>query len=109
MGDNYKVIEMDMSYKWWDRWFVVANMTIDTLLDDYSFFNLSPVYLLTRCCSKHFLVRKPRRNLQLIWSRCDIIAFIDNLGGLLTEVHKVCGNDIFAVTQERVTGDDGKR
>ena len=58
---------------------------------------------------KHFLVHKPRRNLQNMWARCDILAFIDNLGGLLTEVNKVCGNDIFAVTQDRVTGDDGKK
>ena len=109
MGDNYKVIEMDTSYKWWDRWFVVANMTIDRLLADYCYSNLSPVYLLTRCCKNHFLVRKPRRNLQNFWSRCDIIAFIDHLGGLLTAVHKVCGDDIFAVTQDRVTGDDGRK
>ena len=109
MGEKYKVIEMDTSYKWWDRWFVVANMTIDRLLADNCYSNLSPVYLLTRCCKNHFLVCKPRRNLQNFWSRCDIIAFIDHLGGLLTAVHKVCGNDIFAVTQDRVTGDDGRK
>ena len=32
---------------------------------------------------------------------------LDNLGGLLTEVLKICGNDIFAVTQDKVIDPDG--
>ena len=32
---------------------------------------------------------------------------IDNFGGLLTEVEKICGNDIFAVTQDKVIDPDG--
>ena len=32
---------------------------------------------------------------------------IDNFRGLLTEVEKVCGNDIFAVTQDKVRDLDG--
>ena len=31
---NYKVIEMDLKDKWWDKWFVVADLTIDILLHD---------------------------------------------------------------------------
>ena len=33
---------------------------------------------------------------------------IDNLGGLLTKVEKVCGNDIYTVTQEKVNDPDGE-
>ena len=100
MGEQYKVIDMDTSYKWWDRWFVVANQKIDKILEDYNYFSLNSVYLITPSCSlkQEFLVRKPRVNLRGIWSKCDIIATIDNFGGLLTEVEKICGNDIFAVT-----------
>ena len=36
MGEQYKVIDMDTSYKWWDRWFVVANQKIDKLLGGLS-------------------------------------------------------------------------
>ena len=109
MGEQYKVIDMDTSYKWWDRWFVVANQKIDKLLEDYNYFSLNSVYLITPSCSlkQEFLVRKPRVNLKGIWSKCDIIATIDNLGGLLTEVEKICGNDIFAVTQDKVIDPDG--
>ena len=52
-------------------------------------------------------MRKPQVNLKGIWSKCDIITTIDNLGGLLTEVEKICGNDIFAVTQDKVIDPDG--
>ena len=40
--------------------------------------------------------------------KCDILDFIDDLGGILTEAEKMCGNDIFAVTQVDVKGEDGK-
>ena len=56
---------------------------------------------------KEFILRKPRRNLQGKWSKCDILDFIDDLG-VLTEAEKFCGNDIFAVMQEDVKGEDGK-
>ena len=55
---------------------------------------------------KQFIVRKPRRNLQGFWSKCDVVGFIDDLGGLLSEVHKFCGNDIHCVTDQRVLGRD---
>ena len=108
MGEQYKVIDMDTSYKWWDRWFVVANQKIDKLLEDYNYFSLNSVYLITPSCSlkQEFLVRKPRVNLKGIWSKCNIITMIDNFGGLLTEVEKICGNDIFAVTQDKVIDPD---
>ena len=35
-----------------------------------------------------------------------MIGFIDDLGGLLCEVHKLCGNDIYCVTDKRVLGRD---
>ena len=110
MGEDYSVVEMNTSEKWWDRWFVVANLTIDRMLPDYNYFGLSPVYVIT--CGqrerKEFILQKPRRNLQGKWSKCDILDFIDDLGGVLTEAEKFCGNDIFAVTQEYVKGEDGK-
>ena len=34
--------------------------------------------------------------------------FIDDLGGVLTKTEKFCGNDIFAVMQEDVKGEDCK-
>ena len=109
MGEQYKVIDMDTSYKWWDRWFVVANQKIDKLLEDYNYFSLNSVYVITPSCSlkQEFLVRKPRVNLKGIWSKFNIIATIDNFGGLLTEVEKICGNDIFTVTQDKVIDPDG--
>ena len=36
----------------------------------------------------------------------DVIGVIDNLGGLLSEVYKFCGNDIFCVTDPRVPEED---
>ena len=107
MGD-YKVIEMDLNHKWWDKWFVVADLTIDILLNEYNYFSMTSVYLLTEgdVEKKQFIVRKPRRNLQGFWSKCDVIGFIDDLGGLLCEVHKFCGNDIYCVTDKRVLGRD---
>ena len=35
-----------------------------------------------------------------------MIGFIDDLGGLLCEVHKLCWNDIYCVTDKRVLGRD---
>ena len=62
------------------------------------------MYVITRGWRerKEFILQKPRRNLQGKWSKCDILDFIDDLGGVLTE------NDIFAVMQEDVKGEDGK-
>ena len=45
---DYKVIEMDLSYKWWDKCFVVADLTIDILLHDYNYFSMTSVYLLSQ-------------------------------------------------------------
>ena len=100
---------MDTSYKWWDRWFVVANRKIDKLLEDYNYFSLNSVYLITPSCSlkQDFLLRKLQVNLKGIWSKCDIITMVDNLRGLLTEVSKICRNDIFVVTQDKVIDPDG--
>ena len=107
MGD-YKVIETDLNNKWLDKWFVVADFTIDILLHDYNNFSMTSVYLLREwdVRKKQFIVRKPRRNLQGFWSKCDVIGFIDDLGGLLCEVHKLWGNDIYCVTDKRVLGRD---
>ena len=101
---DYKVIEMDLNDKWWDKWFVAADLTIDILLHDYNYFSLMSVYLLMEgdVGKKQFIVRKPCRNLQGFWSKCDVIGFIDDLGGLLSEVHKFCGNDIYCVTDQKV-------
>ena len=110
MAEEYNVVELDTSKKWWDTWFVVADLTINRMLADYNYFSLSPVYIITRGCreKKEFILRKPRRNLQGEWSKCDILDFIDDLGGILTEAEKMCGNDIYAVTQDDVKGEDGK-
>ena len=103
MGEEYKVVELNTDEKWWDRWFVVANLTIDHLLADYNYFSMSSVYLITNSSQnrEEFMVRKPRRDLRGEWSKCDILTFIDNLGGVLTEVEKVCRNDVYAVTQQK--------
>ena len=55
---------------------------------------------------KEFIVRKPRRNLRGSWSKLDMVGVIDNLGGLLPEVQKFCGNDILFVTDTRVQEED---
>ena len=34
---------------------------------------------------------------------------LDHLGGIVTEVSKICGSDIFAVTQDKVIDPDGVR
>ena len=55
---------------------------------------------------KEFFVRKPRRNLKGFWSKLDIIGVIDDFGGLLSEVYKFCGDDIYCVTDPRVPEED---
>ena len=70
--------------------FIMANykvIQIDILLHDYNYFNMSPMYLLTEgdLQKKQFITRKPRRNLQGLWYKCEMIGFI-MLGGLLSEV-----------------------
>ena len=32
MAEEYSVVEMDTSKKWWDRWFVVTDLTINRML-----------------------------------------------------------------------------
>ena len=55
---------------------------------------------------KEFFVRKPRRNLKGFWSKLDIISVIDDFGGLLSEVYKFCGDNIYCVTDPRVAEED---
>ena len=83
-------------------------MTIDILLHDYNYFSMTSVYSLTEgdVVKKQFIVRKPSRNLQGFWSKCDVVGFIDDLGALLSEVHKFCRNDMYCVTDQRVLGRD---
>ena len=103
---NYIVLKMDLNDKWWDKWFVVAGLSIDRSikLHHYNYFSMSSVYLLTRgdIAKKEFFVRKPRRRLKGFWLKMDMIGVIDDLGGLLSEVCKFCGDDIFCVTDPRV-------
>ena len=40
------------------------------------------------------------------WSRLDILGFIGDLKGLLTEAEKMCGNDIYCVTDRIIIGID---
>ena len=102
------VVEMNTYTKWWDSWFVVADLTIPLFLDDYDYFNFSPVYLLTDgdVEKKEFIVKKPQRNKQFEWYKMDRVGVIDDLGGLLCEVKKYCGDDIFLVTDSRVLKED---
>ena len=87
---------------------MVADLTIDILLHDYNYFSMTSAYLLMEgdVAKKQFIVRKPCRNLQGFCSKCNMVGFIDDLGGLLSEVHKLCGNDIYCVTNQRVLGRD---
>ena len=59
--EDYKVIEVEVNERWWDKWFVVPDLTINLLLHDDNYFNLSPVYLLTYgdVEKKEFIVTKP--------------------------------------------------
>ena len=47
---NYIVLEMDLNDKWWDKWFVVAGLSIDRSiqLSHYNYFSMSFMYMLTR-------------------------------------------------------------
>ena len=96
--------------KWWDKWFVVAGLSIDRSikLHYYKYFSISSMYLLSQgdIAKKEFFVRKPQRNLKGFWSKMDMIGVIDDLGGLLSEVCKFCGDDIFFVTDPRVQEED---
>ena len=89
-GEVIEVIEMNLNERWWDRWFVVADLAINILLHDYSYFSISPVYLLTDedVENKQFFVRKLRRNLQGFWSKLHMIGVTDDLGGLFSKVQK---------------------
>ena len=59
---NYIVLEMDLNDKWWDKWFVVAGLSIDRSiqLNHYNYFSMSSVYMLTQgnMAKKEFFVRK---------------------------------------------------
>ena len=107
---NYIVLEMDLNDKWWDKWFVVEGLSIDRsiMLHHYNYFSMSFVYMLTQgdIAKKEFFVRKPRRNLKGFWSKLDIIGVIDYFGGLLSEVSKLCGDNIYCVTDPRVPEED---
>ena len=107
---NYIVLEMDLNDKWWDKWFVVGGLSIDRSiqLNHYNYFSMTSVYMLTQgdMAKKEFFVRKPRRNLKGFRSKLDIIGVIDDFGGLLSEVYKFCGDNIYCVTDARVPEED---
>ena len=107
---NYIVLEMDLNDKWWDKWFVVAGLSIDRSikLHHYNYFSMSSVYLVTQgdIAKKEFFVRKPRRTLKGFWSKLDIIGVIDDFLGLLSEVCKFCGDNINCVNDHRVAEED---
>ena len=103
---NYIVLEMDLNEKWWDKWFVVAGLSIDRSikLHHYNYFSMSSMYLLTLgdIAKKEFFVRKPWRNLKGFWSKLDIIGVVDNFGGLLSEVCKFCFRRRFSKRTEYI-------
>ena len=105
---NYSLVELRTEEKWLDKWFVVGDLTIDILLKEYNYFSLSAVYALSirNRDKQQFVVMKPRRNLRRAWSRLDILGFIGDLKGLLTEDEKMCGNYIYCVTDRRIIGRD---
>ena len=108
---NYIVLKMDLNDKWWDKWFVIGGLSIDrsVQLNHYNYFSMSSVYMLTcgeDMAKKEFFVRKPQRNLKGFWSKLDIIGIIDDFGGLLSEVYKFCGDNIYCVTDPRVPEED---
>ena len=92
---NYIVLKMDLNDKWWDKWFVVAGLSIDRSiqLSHYNYFSMSSMHMLTQgnMAKKEFFVKKQRRNLKGFWSKLDIIGVIDDFGRLLSEVYKFCG------------------
>ena len=55
---------------------------------------------------KEFFVRKPRRNLKGFSYKYDIIGVINDFGGLLSEVYKFCGDNIYCITVPRVAEED---
>ena len=57
-------------------------------------------------CKEEFFVRKLRRNLKGFCFKMEMIGMIADLGGLLSEVCKFCGNDISCVTDPRVPEED---
>ena len=90
---------------------MVGGLSIDRSiqLNHYNYFSMSSVYMLTygeHIEKKEFFVRKPRRNLKGFWSKLDIIGVIDDFGGLLSEVYKFCGDNIYCVTDPRVAEED---
>ena len=107
---NYIVLKMDLNDKWWDKWFVVGGLSIDRSiqLNHYNYFSMSSVYMLTQgdMAKKEFVVRKPQRNLKGFLSKLDIIGVIDDFGGLVSEVYKFCGDNIYCVTDPRVPARD---
>ena len=105
---NYSITEMKTEERWWDKWFVVGDLTIDVLLKEYNYFSLSAVYMLSVASreKEEFMVLKPRRNLKGVWSKLDILGFISSMEGVLTEVEKMCGNDIYCVTDQKIVGRD---
>ena len=107
---NYIVLKMNLNDKWWDKWFVVGGLSIDRSIElhHYNYFSMTSVYMLTQgdIAKKEFFVRKPRRNLKGFWSKLDIIGVIDDFGGLLSEVYKFCGDNIYCVTDPRVPEED---
>ena len=60
---NYIVLKMDLNDKWWDKWLVVAGLTIDRSikLHHYNYFSMNSMYKLTQgdTAKKEFFVRKP--------------------------------------------------
>ena len=54
---------MDLNDKWWDKWFVVAGLSIgrSIKLNHYNYFSMSSVYLLIGgdMAKKEFFIRKP--------------------------------------------------
>ena len=105
---NYIVLKMDLNDKWWDKRFVVAGLSIDRSikLHHYNYFSMSSMLTQGDIAKKEFFVRKPQRNLKGFWSKLDIIGVIDDFGGLLSEVCKFCGDNIYCVTDPRVPEED---
>ena len=45
---------------------------------------------------------KMQRNLKGFWSGMDLICVINDLGGLLSEVHEFCGNEKDLVKEQKI-------
>ena len=90
---------------------MVGGLSIDRSiqLNHYNYFSMHSMYMLTHgedMAKKELFVRKPQRNLKGFWSKLDIIGVIDDFGGLLSEVYKFCGDNIYCVTDPRVPEED---